>query len=313
MKAVSRLTIINAPPNDSGTDLDVIDAIVKTVAYADIFDYPLTAAEIHRYLIGLAVSRDRIHKELEDDSTILGRLSHVGDYFVLPGREEIASIRQHREVLSRRFWTRAVRYGRLISSLPFVRMVAVTGELAMDNVREESDIDFFIVTEHHRVWLCRLFVVGIVKAAGLLGDVVCPNYLLSERMLALDEHNLYTAHEVVQMVPISGLDVYGRFRRENRWVYDFLPNAITTQRALHAGPHSRPVRAIAEAFLRTPLGAVVERWEMRRKIRKFATDADRAAEASFSADWCKGHVHDHGRLILAAYSAHSAELEGTGS
>ncbi len=299
---------MSADSNDA-----IVDAVVKTVAYADIFDYPLTVDEIQRYLIGLAVSRDRVLRVLEDDAATQGHLTHIEEYYVMSGRDQIAATRRHREQLSGRFWARAVRYGRLISSVPFVRMVAVTGELAMDNVREDSDIDFFIVTEHHRVWLCRLFVVGIVKAAGLLGDVLCPNYLLSERMLSLSEHNLYTAHEVVQMVPISGLDVYARFRQANRWVYDFLPNSIASQRILRARPHSRPARAIAEAFLRTPLGAIAERWEMKRKIRKFAVEADHASEASYSADWCKGHVHDHGQLILAAFSAHGAGLERTGS
>ncbi len=303
MNAVSRLTLIASSPNPAMSDAAVIDAVVRTVEYADIFDYPLTAEEIHRYLIGLASARDRVQTVLEDGAALNGKLIRQGEFFVLPGREEIVGTRYRRAQLSDRFWTRALRYGRLISSMPFVRMVAVTGELAMDNVREDSDIDFFVVTEHRRLWLCRLLIVAIVKLARLNGDVVCPNYLLSERMLSLSERDLYTAHEVVQMIPISGLEVYARFRQQNRWVYGFLPNAISNQRDLRARPHSRPLRAALESLLRTPPGAIIEGWEMRRKLQKFSGDAVKHTEASFSADWCKGHVHDHGKLILATYQA----------
>src|SRR6185437_13782883 len=150
-------------------------------------------------------------------------------------------VRLQREALAARFWPRAQRYGRMIASLPFVRMVAVTGELAMDNVRDTSDIDFFIVTEHRRLWLCRLFVLSIVHVAARFGYTVCPNYLLSERSLAITERDLYSAHEVVQMVPLSGLDVYKQFRLANKWVYEFLPNAVSAPRELPALPHGRPI------------------------------------------------------------------------
>jgi hypothetical protein len=311
-KSLPETTVMLPIAKRPALDRALADAIIETVAYADIFDYPLTLPEIHRYLIDRPASRETVQAALDQDPTLAERLSRTDAYFALAGRQSIVAIRRQREVLAERFWLRARRYGRMISSLPFVRMVAVTGELAMDNVRDESDIDFFIVTEHRRLWLCRLFVLGIVRAAARFGDTVCPNYLLSERALAITERDLYSAHEVVQMVPLSGIDTYAQFRQVNKWVYEFLPNAVSAPRQLSSTPHARPVRALTESALRTPAGGLLERWESRRKLRKFSAMSQAHREASFSADWCKGHVHDHGRLILAAFEAHKSEIEGSG-
>jgi hypothetical protein len=304
------ISIKRATAKPEASDRALINAIVETVAYADIFDYPLTAAEIHRYLIGQRCSREAVQTALDEDATLNKHLRRTDDLYALAGREAIVRTRQQRQRLSGRFWPRAWRYGRMIASLPFVKMVAVTGELAMDNVRERSDIDYFIVTEHRRLWLCRLFVLGIVHLAARFGDTVCPNYLLSERALELSERDLYSAHEVVQMIPLSGLDTYARFRRLNQWVYDFLPNAVSAPRQLRTVPQARPIRALTERALRTRAGALLEGWESGRKMRKFAAMTFQHREASFSPDWCKGHVHDHSRLILAAFEEHKAGIEG---
>jgi len=85
------------------------DAIVEPVAYADIFDYPLTAPEIHRYLIDRSVSRETVQAALEHDPTLAQRLSRTDDYFALTGRESIVGIRRQRAELAERFWLRARR------------------------------------------------------------------------------------------------------------------------------------------------------------------------------------------------------------
>lgn len=284
-------------------------AVVETVAYSDIFDYPLTAAEIHRYLIGRAVSRETVLTALGSGELVPGYLTERGGYYCLHGREEIVGVRRERERAARVLWPRALAFGRVIASFPFVRMVAVTGELAMDNVGPGSDIDYFVVTEHRRLWLCRGLILGLVRLAAHAGVAICPNYLVSECALELPDRDLYAAHEVAQMVPIAGFDTYARLRRRNSWIFTYLPNAAGAPRELRAAPSARPVRAVAESALRTPAGSVVERWERERKVRKLSRSAPPGGEASFATDWCKGHYHNHGRLILDAFQARAGTLE----
>src|SRR5207302_681992 len=194
----------------------VIRGILQAVAYADIFDYALTVDEAHRYLVGAPTSRGTVRGVLTSSKLIPRVLNRSGRYLTLVGREATIETRRRRAAVSSAYWRRAIRYGRLIGGLPFVRMVAVTGGLAMDNVADD-DIDYMVVTAPGRLWLCRALVVGLVRAAELRGVTLCPNYFLSERALALDEQNLFTAHEVTQMVPLTGSPIYERFRALNQW------------------------------------------------------------------------------------------------
>lgn len=273
-----------------------------------MFDYPLTAEEVHRYLVGMSASRAAVHISLH--STPLSRfLTHCQGFFALPGRTTLAALRRRRAEVAREMWARAVRYGRAMATLPFVRMVAVTGALAMDNVEPGADMDYLIVTESGRLWLCRALIIILVRLAAQRGDILCPNYFLSEHALVFQERTLYTAHELTQMVPIAGLGVYHRLRQLNGWTARFLPNADGPPRhVMESKPPSALARALAESTLRTPLGAWLEHWEMQRKVRKFGQQ-NGSDEADFCADWCKGHFQSHGRRTLEAFTERLRQLE----
>ena len=217
-------------------------AIVQAVAYADVFDYPLTVDEIHRYLIGVPASRGAVRAALATPRLVPEVLSRSGRYFTLAGRESAIDTRRRRAAVAADYWRRAVRYGHLIGNLPFVRMVAVTGALAMDNIAD-GDIDYLVITEPGRLWLCRALVVGLVRTAAFRGTELCPNYFLSEQALVLSERNLFTAHEVAQMVPLSGIETYQRLRSLNRWTDTLSAQRRRTAAASCAGrsaPASSP-------------------------------------------------------------------------
>ncbi|GIK58229.1 MAG: hypothetical protein HND44_11180 [Chloroflexi bacterium] len=280
-------------------------AVWRAIAYADVFDYPLTAVEVHRYLVEAAATLPEVEASL--DHLAETHLCQANTYYTLPGRQNTVAIRQERGEHARQLWPVALKYGRLLSSLPFTRMVAVTGSLAVDNVALNGDIDYLLVVANGRVWLNRAFAILIVRLAARHGHTLCPNYILAENALFFSEHNLYTAHEVAQMVPLSGLPVYQQMRQMNSWTAAFLPNAngaphvMGDGRALH--PH---LQALAELPLRTPLGQWLDRWEMQRKIRKFQPQAA-GSDAAFSRNWCKGHFDTHKQYALTAYQTRLEE------
>src|SRR5450759_3728460 len=71
-------------------------AIVKAVAYADVFDYPLTVDEIHRYLIGVPAGRGAVRTALRTAPLVPDVLSRSGRYFTLAGRESAVDTRRSR-------------------------------------------------------------------------------------------------------------------------------------------------------------------------------------------------------------------------
>ncbi len=282
------------------------DAILSTLLYGDVFNYPMTAAEVHRFLIGLKLTPEQVSQALHESAWLAERTERVNGYFAARGRAEVvAAMRERRERASQDLWRTARRYARRVGHLPFVRMVAVTGALAMDNSEAGDDIDFLVVTAPGRVWLARALCVGVVRLARGLGAHLCPNYVLAETALLQQRQDLFIAHEVAQMTPLVGHSLYAEMRRANAWAYVFLPNAHGPPRAeADAAPRGlgRFGQRLMEWALGGRLGDRLEEWERRRKVAKFSPQAQSAAaNVLLDAEHVKGHFRDHGRLTMQAY------------
>lgn len=300
--------MINELPNQPGR-FPTEQAILQSLIYADLFDFPLTADEIHRYLPGLAVPATALRAILAEGFAWRD-FSHNEGYFTLPGRRDIIRTRQQRRNNACHLWSKAHRYATLIAHIPYVRMVAVTGTLAVENVKASDDIDYLIITAPGRLWLCRALVIGLVRWARLVGDELCPNYFLTERMLEIPVRNLFTARELAQMVPLYGPATYTQFRQANNWTRAFFPNADSppTNELLRevAGPF-KAFKYILEKMLSGPWGDGLERWEMQRKISRLTHQAEivgvSAAQGAtiFTADCCKGHFEGYDQIILERY------------
>jgi hypothetical protein len=265
-------------------------AIIECVVYSDVFDFAVTPAEIHSALpikstlaeVESALASEQLEGEL---------LTRIHPYVMLCGREDLVLIRERRAQSSLRLRRRAERYGRLIARLPFVRMVALTGSLAVESAEAGDDIDYLIVTAPGRVWLTRALTMVVVRVAALRGVTLCPNYLLSESALTLPDRDYYTARELLQMAPLAGGDVYAKMLAANAWWRDYLPNA---QPSADIEPVSRSwLTAAAEALLRTPAGTWLDRALLRRKGDELRRQAPGNVEVVFDETMCKGHFEGH--------------------
>lgn len=288
------------------------DAVLEALAYADVFDWPLTSAEIHRWM-PIAASADEVDTAIGSGRRS-GTVVSIGDLHVLTGREHLVDERARRVVHAAQLWPEALRYGRWLARLPWIRLVAVTGSLAVDAPADDADIDLLVVTDDGRLWLARAMTIGVVRLAARVSPRassdgalrLCPNYLLTTSSLDLRERDLYTAHELAQLVPLCGPETYADLLARNRWYRDYLPN--------HPG-HSGPIAGVGRGWIRrvierwtlVRLVDRLERWEMDRKVARLRA-ASPTGETRFDATTCKGHFGGHRHRTLAELRARLERL-----
>ena len=287
------------------------EAVLQTVLYADIFDYPLTRDEIHSFLLAPGGSPTEVDGAVDYLLNGTGLLEMDGTFVYRAGRSGLAAVRQERRRHAERLWRRARFYAGLMWALPYVRMVAITGALAMDNVVAGDDIDFLVVTEPGRLWMTRGMLIALTRLVRLFGDTLCPNYLISSRVLGLDQRNLYVAHELAQMVPLHGASMARSLWAENAWCRELLPNARCA--GLDGVTDSLPrgalvLKRLGQRLLGLPPGDAIERWEQRRKTIKLSRLVPpEVRETLFTADICKGHHSGHGARIMELLRSRRAE------
>ncbi len=246
-------------------------AILSTVAYRDVFDFPVSAREIHRYLHGIACSAAEVADALASGLLAQRYLESDGEFFSLAGRSALFPIRRERHAISQLQWPLARRFARFLANLPNVRMVALTGSLAAGNFAEDGDIDFLLLTDQGTMWrtraLCRLLAL---LDKHLARGLFCPNMFLSSAAMTLPRKSLYDAQELCQMIPLYGFAEYRAVRKTNAWTSEFLPNAAG---APAAEPSCDPafvgIKRATEWLLKSPLGRGLESFEARRKLHRF--------------------------------------------
>jgi len=295
-------TSLNGRAPDSSTEpASAADTILAALAYSDLFDYPLSLDELHKYQVGTRFSRRELEECLRG-SAIRPQIASEAGYYCLRGREEVFAMRAERQAASRKVWRRAALYSRWMARLPFVRMVAVTGALAVSNISTRPDIDLLIVAQPGRVWICRRLLIVLVRLARAAGDDVCPNYVIAQTNLDIDQRDFFTAHELAQMVPMSGRRVYRDMLRANLWALTYLPCGFASVPGRPSSARVGSLREGVERLMETGVFDAWERWEMRRLRSKLRRQVGPAAEVICSPVQCKGHTSLHRRSVTVRFA-----------
>jgi len=223
-------------------------AIARSVLYAALFEYPLTLAQLRQTLIESTRTATEILGIYQQSGGLQGAIDWRDGFFFPRGRDGWIAERRRREAASRAFLRRHRTLLRLIATMPYVRMVALSGSIAHLNLDGDGDLDLFIVTRGEHVWSV---TVAAILLAKLLGRrrTLCANFVLSDAALTLGPQDLFTASQVIHLKPIVGGDLFRQLLNANPFVGRFYPN-------FHASPASAPGLGTIAAL--APLKRVVE-------------------------------------------------------
>lgn len=200
-------------------------AILKTLVYADIFNYPLKINEIHKWLIGKKATLRQVEKALKG----------YQKYYFLQRRKNLIIQRRRKERQSEIYLRKAKILCQILKIIPWIKLVGISGGLALNNAAKGDDIDLFIITAKNRLWICRILTLGLLSLLGQrrkrrekrrkIAGKLCVNILLEEDRLAQINRDIFVAHEVLQMRVLWQKDgIYTKYLSDNSWAFKFLPN-----------------------------------------------------------------------------------------
>ena len=209
--------------------MTISQAILAALAYHDIFHYPLTPSQTYSYL-PVAADPSRFRRSLEQLITE-DKIAMKSQLVCLKSRGAIVKSCLARKKASAKKLKKAGFYAKSLRFIPSIKLVGITGALAMENANTDDDIDLVIITAKGTLWTTRLFANLLLHPYRRkphqphTKNKACLNLFLDESSLKIGTRNLYIAHEIAQMRPIwQRQKTYQRFVNANSWIKKYLPN-----------------------------------------------------------------------------------------
>lgn len=314
--------------------------ILATLAYYDVFDFPLKAGEIFRCLfsfkhLGLPPeplpSLSAVEEELEQMRKEKKAGFADGFYFLF-NREYLTPLRLRREKIAKKKWEKVFHAAWWLKFLPYIKAVFASGSLAMSNTEELGDLDVLIIVSQGRIWLSRLLVSGLMSLIGMrrkynqkiAPDKICLNHYITDESLLIPHESVYTAQSYVNLKPvfISNPGIAGEFYKANSWLSEYvLSFGPGLKRDDAAGSHREKVLrrdflarfkvAVWKAILDTGIGDLLEQWAKRwqtKRIEKHRKQDPPGGRVVYNDDCLEFHPGSVEKEIIDKYNQRLEKL-----
>lgn len=257
-------------------------AILRTLCWFDLQQYPLTSFEVWRYLWCAEAEGEKVEPtSLTEIQAALRSLHKLGVVKLVRGFWQLAdsppydTLRLERYRLAIAKKSKAARAARVISCLPFVKLVALVNTLANDNANQDSDIDLLIVAKSGRLYLTRLLVTAVMQLLGWrrhgvkVANRICLSFYLADDHLNIANlaypDDPYLVYWLATLKPLAKWwfepGAVTEFLLANSWCSRFLPHRFEEVNNLVPRLHSTVNRPrLLDKILSGRVGAILEAW-----------------------------------------------------
>ncbi len=213
-------------------------SILQTLAYWDIFEYPLTKEELWRFLYTDYTDFKLDYTEfLIQLDSLHGVVEQSRGFYFLPGQEEVVAVRQNKVKWIEKKMKIAKRGIKKLFAIPFVRAVFVCNTVAMGTADKDSDIDILIIARKGRIFLVRVLSVLVLSLFRLrrtkkkINNKICLSFYLADDNLNLEKiaikDDIYLVNWLNNLIPVYDPDdLHEDVLRANGWVNKYLVNGL---------------------------------------------------------------------------------------
>lgn len=231
-------------------------AILRSLLYSDIFNFPLTIDEIYLNLISkIPVNKTAISDALK---TMEGTVAFKKGFYCLKGRTRIIDERLSRMKNVSRKMKIAVWVSKILSYIPTINFIGISGRLSHLDAYPDDDIDLIIITRQNTLWVTRIVLLVTLEVLNLrrkktdktAKNKICPNLIFDETVLSWNsaKRDVYTAHEILNILPMYNKNnTYERFLSANKWVKNLYANHLSGSKIVF--PVNKPRKYVTISIL----------------------------------------------------------------
>ncbi|MDO6596403.1 nucleotidyltransferase domain-containing protein [Oceanihabitans sp. 2_MG-2023] len=286
---------------------------LKAILYFSIFNYPLTKDEIFKF------SKTEKKENLETDLQALEIkkvIKNVDGYYIYKDPNSIVNRRLKGNQHAKQVLPKAFKRGQFIAKFPYVESVSLSGGLSKGYYDDDGDFDFFIITKDKRLWIARTLLI-IYKKVFLRNNKkhFCVNYFISNTHLEIHEKNLFTATELMTLIPVTGKTIFKKFIANNTWPKTYLPNITITNLETIKEVKKPILTKSIEALFNTKLGNTLEAFFRKLTLnkwkKKFTSLSKKELEIAMKSttDVSKHHPQNFQKKVIHALNKKYLEVQ----
>jgi len=281
-------------------------AIIQTLLYSSLFNFPLSKDELYYYLhAGSKISEKEFEKYL---SLVISQIVVKDGFYTLKGNEKSFELRKKRSITSIKKRDEGLKVAKILGYIPSVLFIGISGSVAVGNAKDSDDIDFFVVTSNRSLYATRLLLLLILQLLGKRRsrkeikpqNKICLNMLVDQNGMYFQKssQDLYTARELVQMYPLFERGgYYQKLLAKNNWTQSLMPHAVgQTNTFIHRKMSISSIFSVLE-----PIAKFIEqRLIKRNQTREVATNHVIALHPNDTKNWVLTKFNN-GKLHYSKY------------